>query len=85
MKKLIVITGASPGIGKSMAKRFNELGHPLLLIARRVEKLQSLNLPNSICEKVNVTNREAFEAAISKAEHQYGPVDCLVNNEGVML
>ncbi|UJF18603.1 SDR family oxidoreductase [Vibrio sp. SS-MA-C1-2] len=85
MKKLIVITGASSGIGEAIAKLFSADGHPLLLLARRVEKLEALNLPNTLCEKVDVTDKATFEAAIAKAEAQYGPVDCLVNNAGMML
>ncbi|MDA9557875.1 SDR family oxidoreductase [Vibrio sp.] len=85
MKSLVVITGASSGIGEAMARRFSEAGHPLLLVARRVEKLEALNLPNTLCEKVDVTDKANFEAAIAKAEAEYGTVDCLINNAGVML
>jgi len=85
MKKLIVITGASSGIGEAIAKHFSDLGHPLLLIARRLENLKALNLPNTLCEQVDITNKATFEAAIDKAQALYGPVDCLVNNAGVML
>ncbi|MGX1926459.1 SDR family oxidoreductase [Vibrio sp. NH-7] len=85
MKKLIVITGASSGIGEAIARRLSEAGHPLLLLARRVERLVELNLPNTLCEKVDVTDKTTFEAAIAKAEQQFGPVDGLVNNAGVML
>ena len=85
MKKLIVITGASSGIGEAIARRLSEAGHPLLLLARRVERLVELNLPNTLCEKVDVTDKATFEAAIAKAEQQFGPVDGLVNNAGVML
>ncbi|WP_394131533.1 SDR family oxidoreductase [Shewanella maritima] len=85
MKKLIVITGASSGIGEAIAKRLSNEGYPLLLIARRVERLQSLGLPNTLCEQVDVTDQAAFNAAIAKAEAQYGPVDGLVNNAGCML
>ncbi|EGQ7841073.1 SDR family oxidoreductase [Vibrio alginolyticus] len=85
MKKLIVITGASSGIGEAIARHFSEQGHALLLLARRVERLEALNLPNTLCEKVDVTDKSSFEAAIEKAEALYGPVDALVNNAGVML
>ena len=85
MKKLIVITGASSGIGEAMARNFSQMGHPLLLIARRIEKLKEMNLPNTICSKVDVTNIGDFNEAIEKAEKTYGPVDLLVNNAGVML
>ncbi|MBU2969394.1 SDR family oxidoreductase [Pseudoalteromonas sp. C2R02] len=85
MKKLIVITGASSGIGEAIAKHFSDLGHPLLLVARRLENLIALNLPNTLCEQVDITNKATFETAIEKAQALYGPVDCLVNNAGVML
>src|SRR5690349_11142142 len=84
-KGLIVITGASSGIGEATARSFSEAGHPLLLLARRLERLEALKLPNTICEKVDVTNREQIKSAIEKAEKKYGPVDCLINNAGVML
>ncbi|EJG1727198.1 SDR family oxidoreductase [Vibrio parahaemolyticus] len=85
MKKLVVITGASSGIGEAIARRFSEEGHPLLLVARRVERLEALNLPNTLCEKVDVTDQESLITAIEKAEAQFGPADVLVNNAGVML
>jgi len=85
MKELIVITGASSGIGEATAKRLSEAGHPLLLIARRVEKLEALNLPNTICAKVDVTNFDELKTTIKNAEEKYGKTGCLVNNAGAML
>lgn len=85
MKELIVITGASSGIGEATAKCFSKLGHPLLLIARRVEKLEALDLPNTICAKVDITDFDALRVAIKNAEEVYGKSACLVNNAGVML
>ncbi|WP_299000199.1 SDR family oxidoreductase [uncultured Tenacibaculum sp.] len=84
-KKLIVITGASSGFGMEVAKEFAKEGYPMLLLARRVEKMEALNLPNTICEKVDVTNKNAFEKAVRKAEEKYGKTDLLLNNAGVML
>lgn len=85
MKKLIVITGASSGIGAAIARRLSAEGHPLLLLARRVEQLEALDLPNTVCAKVDVTDKATFDDAIAKAEVLYGPVDGLVNNAGTML
>lgn len=85
MKKLVVITGASSGIGEAIARRLSDAGHPLLLLARRVEKLEALQLPNTMCEKVDITDKATFEAAIQKAEQAFGPADALINNAGVML
>ncbi|MBY7974769.1 SDR family oxidoreductase [Vibrio fluvialis] len=85
MKKLVVITGASSGIGEAIARRLSAEGHPLLLLARRVERLEALNLPNTLCARVDVTEQASFEAAIANAEAEFGPADALINNAGVML
>ncbi|MGP9419225.1 SDR family oxidoreductase [Pseudomonas reactans] len=84
-KALIVITGASSGIGLATAKLLSSRGHALLLLARRVEPMNALNLPNTLCRSVDVTDIDAFSAAVNEAEQQFGPVDALVNNAGVML
>lgn len=85
MKKLVVITGASSGIGEATAKKLSQEGHPLLLLARRIERMEALNLPNTICRKVDILDVESFNSAIKEAEAQFGPVDLLINNAGVML
>lgn len=85
LKKLIVITGASSGFGAAMAKSFSAAGHPLLLLARRLDKLQALDLPHTLYQAVDVTDKVALDQAITDAEAAYGPVDCLINNAGVML
>ncbi|KIA79579.1 oxidoreductase [Chromobacterium piscinae] len=84
-KPLIVITGASSGIGAATAKLFAQAGHPLLLLARRVERLEALALPNALCRQVDVSDRAAMRRALAEAEAKYGPADAIVNNAGVML
>ena len=84
-KPLVAITGVSSGIGEATARAFSREGHPLLLMARRVERLKTLGLPDCLCEKVDVTNLESFKSAVEKGEEKFGPIDCLVNNAGVML
>lgn len=85
MKPLVVITGASSGFGAAVARMLSDAGHPLLLLARRLERMEALGLPNTLCREVDVTDRGAFEAAVREAECIYGPVDCLINNAGAML
>lgn len=84
MKKLVVITGASSGIGKAAAIKFSKEGYPLLLLARRVELLEELKLPNAICLKLDVTDYEGWKNAIKIGEKKYGKVDILINNAGIM-
>lgn len=85
MKKLVVITGASSGFGMALAKELAKDGYPMLLLARRIEKMKSLNLPNTICKKVDVTDKISFELAVREAEKIYGKTDLIVNNAGMML
>lgn len=85
MKKLIAITGASSGFGKEMALYFHHLGYPLLLMARRINRLKELNLENAYCAEVDVNDLEQIEAAIEEAEKLYGPIDLFINNAGIML
>ena len=84
-KKLIAITGASSGIGAAMAKAFSSAGYPLLLMARRIELMEAMSLPNAICKKVDVLDLEGMKNAISEAEEIHGKVDCMINNAGVMI
>lgn len=84
-KPLVAITGASSGIGAAIARTLSDQGHPLLLLARREERMRALGLSPAICAPVDVTDRAAVVAAIKSAEEEHGPIDCLVNNAGVML
>jgi NADP-dependent 3-hydroxy acid dehydrogenase YdfG len=84
-KSLIVITGASSGIGEAIARKFSQEGYPLLLLSRRYKKLMNLNLPNTICAKIDVTDLVSFKKAIDEAQLIYGDVGCIINNAGVMF
>ncbi|MEN9583211.1 MAG: hypothetical protein RLZZ616_217, partial [Pseudomonadota bacterium] len=81
---LVVITGASSGIGAACAAFFAKRGHPLLLLARRIERLEALDLPKTLCRQVDVTDRATLSEAVVEAEARFGPVDLIVNNAGQM-
>jgi NADP-dependent 3-hydroxy acid dehydrogenase YdfG len=84
-KPLIIITGASSGIGEAAARLFSAAGHPLLLLARRVERLEALQLPNTLSRRVDITDRAGLLTAVAEAQALFGPADALINNAGVML
>ncbi len=82
-KPLVMITGASAGIGQETARVFSAAGHPLLLIARRAELIDAMGLPDALAVAADVRDRAALAAAIAAGEARFGPVDCLVNNAGI--
>jgi NADP-dependent 3-hydroxy acid dehydrogenase YdfG len=82
-RPLVAITGASSGIGEATARAFSKAGYPLLLMARRTDRMEALNLPNTLCRQVDVRDRAAITAAVRDAEALHGPVDCLFNNAGI--
>lgn len=82
-KPLVAITGASSGIGEAAARAFSAAGHPVLLMARRLERMQALGLPRAVLAKVDVRDRAAIAAAVAGAEAEYGPVDMMFANAGV--
>lgn len=85
-KTLIAITGASSGIGAETARRFAKEGFPLVLFARRLDKLKELQKELkgdvSIFE-LDVTDKEAVFETMAKVEETVGPIHVLVNNAGV--
>lgn len=85
MEKLVIITGASSGIGAATAQAFSKAGYPLLLLARRLDKMEALGLPNALCRQVDVLDRDALKTAIAEAEAKFGPAEFLINNAGIML
>ncbi|GGE17529.1 oxidoreductase [Aureimonas endophytica] len=82
-KPLIAITGASSGIGEATARAFADAGYPLLLMARRVERMEALNLPNAVIRDVDVRDRAAIAEAVAAGEARFGPVDLMFANAGV--
>ena len=86
--RVAVISGASSGLGKQMAKAFAEQGADLAILARRVERLEELK--NEIEPmgvrvlpiKCDVTSTEDINNAARIVEETYGKVDILVNCAG---
>lgn len=81
---LVVITGATHGIGRAVAQTFAREGHALLLLARHAAAIDGLgDVPHRFAE-VDVADYPRFAAAVEEAEAALGPVDCLVNNAGFL-
>lgn len=85
-KGFVVITGASSGIGEECVRWFAREGLNILALARRVDQMKEKldKLSNVLCLECDVTNFDELQQCITKAEKQFGPVMCLVNNAGIM-
>jgi hypothetical protein len=82
-KSLVAITGASSGLGAAAARAFSAAGHPLLLMARRRDRMEALDLPEAHLAQVDVRDRDAIAAAVTAAEAKFGPVDMMFANAGI--
>jgi NADP-dependent 3-hydroxy acid dehydrogenase YdfG len=89
-KKVIVITGASSGIGEATAKLLAKNGAKVVLGARRSDRLeaiaQEIRTAGGTAEyqTLDVTQRSQLEAIVQFAQSKFGRVDVLINNAGVM-
>jgi hypothetical protein len=88
--KVVVITGASSGIGETSARYLASQGAKVVLAARRIENLEKIatEIKASGGEvailQTDVTKRADLEALIHKAVEAFGRVDVMVNNAGLM-
>ncbi|MCF4966858.1 SDR family oxidoreductase [Nostoc sp. CMAA1605] len=88
--KVVVITGASSGIGEATAKLLAQNGAKVVLGARRTHNLekivQEIHIAGGIAEfkAVDVTNRQDMKEFIDFAVSKFGRIDVIFNNAGVM-
>ncbi len=86
--RVVVITGASSGIGEATARALAADGHRVALLARRADRIQALaeELGNdTVAIEADVTDRDSIVAAAERVQGELGGADILVNNAGVML
>jgi len=84
--KVVLVTGASSGIGEAIARKFSLSGARVIIAARRGDRLNSLasELQNDCYVlELNVRDREAVEAALSSLPKEWREIDILVNNAGL--
>lgn len=82
--RVVVVTGASSGLGEQFARVLHAAGATVVLVARRKERLEQLSaaLPRSLVVAANVGVRTECEQVVDRAIAEFGRIDVLVNNAG---
>nr|XP_043637801.1 11-beta-hydroxysteroid dehydrogenase-like 4A [Erigeron canadensis] len=88
--KVVLITGASSGIGENLAYEYAKHGACLALVARRedllvavAEKAKELGSPDAIVIKADVSKLEDCKRFVNETISHFGKLDCLINNAGI--
>lgn len=88
--KVVVITGASSGLGEATARHLCAQGATVVLGARRAERIQALadeligNGSKALARTTDVTNYEQVKALVDTSVQTYGRIDVMINNAGLM-
>jgi NAD(P)-dependent dehydrogenase (short-subunit alcohol dehydrogenase family) len=88
--KVIVITGASSGLGEAAARHLAAQGATVVLGARRADRIQALANElvgrggKALAIMTDVTNRDQVKKLVDTAVQQFGRIDVLINNAGLM-
>jgi NAD(P)-dependent dehydrogenase (short-subunit alcohol dehydrogenase family) len=85
MKKNIVITGTSRGIGFETAKQFAEAGHNVLALSRNTKPLETLNHKNITTISVDLSENNDTLKAVHYIKSNWKKVDILINNAGKLI
>jgi NADP-dependent 3-hydroxy acid dehydrogenase YdfG len=88
--KVVVVTGASSGLGEATARFLSAQGASVVLGARRVDRIQSLadeltaSGGKALAVATDVTQRDQVQKLVDAAVQTYGRVDVIINNAGLM-
>src|SRR5579872_1810556 len=80
--RVVIVTGASSGIGKAAAVKFLEMGYTVHAAARRVHAMKDIEAKGAILHQVDLRNAEEITAFAKNVIAASGRVDVLVNSAG---
>ena len=90
-KKVVIITGASSGIGLACSKEFSNRGYGVVMSSRNLEQLRTLEQelkkgnPDILAIKVDVSIEDDCKTLIDETIKHFGRIDVLINNAGISM
>src|SRR6202521_6148817 len=81
-RKVVVITGASRGIGAQLSKAYRHIGYQVIASSRSMRKSDD---PGILVIEGDITRPETAERILGTAAERFGRIDTLVNNSGVFI
>ena len=83
--RVVVVTGASSGLGQRFARVVSGVGAKVVLAARRVDRLEALSadLPDALAVECDITSPDGPQHLIDATVDHYGRLDVLINNAGI--
>ena len=84
-QKVVVITGASRGIGACLVKGFHDLGYGVVANARSIGKIDCANDPAVVTVEGDITVAATADRIVSAALDRFGRIDTLINNAGIFI
>lgn len=83
--KVVIVTGASSGIGLATARLLAKRGAKVALVARSKDKLDNFckELPDSLPIRADMTRKEDIKRMVKETVRHFGRIDILINNTGV--
>lgn len=85
MKKVVLITGASSGMGKAAAMHLIEQGHTVYGAARRKEKMKDLEKAGGHALAMDITRQQDIDEAVGQVLERESHIDVLINNAGYAI
>lgn len=82
MEKVVLVTGASSGIGKECVRAFLRKNYKVYGVARRVEMMKDLVELGATVYEMDVTDENSVNEVVKKIQDQHGAIDILINNAG---
>ena len=85
MKKNIIVTGASRGIGFELVQLFAKNNCNVLAVSRNISSLEKLNLENLTSLSIDISDEKELEKIVSFVDNNWETVDILINNAGKLV